>query len=136
MKSTSILLVLGVLIALSACNYTREIYLSPEGNDEASGTAADPFMTPERARDEVRKISTGLKRGTINVILQNGIYEISGPLIFSVKDAFPEDICVVWKAADGAQPVISGAIQGSIGGSAGNKAYRIPYSESEEIFDL
>ncbi len=43
MKINLIVLVLGILVALSSCNYTREIHVSPDGNDSGYGTASDPY---------------------------------------------------------------------------------------------
>lgn len=130
------LLVLGFLTALSACNYTEEIHVSPDGNDNGSGTRSDPFLSLERARDEVRKVSEDMNKGTINVILHDGVYEITGPLSFSVKDAYAKDVRVFWKAAEGAKPVISGAIHGKLKDISSTDLYRIPFPESQNLFDL
>ncbi len=136
MKIKSIMLVLGVIIALSACNSTKEIHVSPDGNDSGRGTISDPFLSLERARDEIRELVRGMNKGVVHVILHDGIFEITRPLTFSVEDAFPEDISVVWKAAEGEKPVISGAMSGKVEDVSANGICIISSPECEILFDI
>jgi len=136
MKFKLILLLSGILFSFSACKYKGEIHVSPNGNDNSSGTRSDPFMTLERARDEVRKLAAGMDEGNVNVILHDGVYEVTRPLVFTPEDAFSKNIRVFWKAADGEKPVISGAIRVKAEDIPGNEMYRISYTESEKLFDI
>ena len=136
MKIKLNILILGILISFSGCQYKKEIHVSPNGDDNGSGTLSDPFMTLERARDEVRKLATGMDEGNLNVILHDGVYEITRPLTFSPEDVFNTNIRVFWKAAEGEKPVISGAVRVNAEDIPGNEMYRISYTESEKLFDI
>ena len=50
-------------------NVWKAIYVSPNGNDEASGTETDPFKTIKRAQAEVRTLNDDMK-GDIYVYLR------------------------------------------------------------------
>jgi hypothetical protein len=82
-------------------------YVSPTGNDKNPGTKSEPFATVERARDEVRKVNKKMS-GDIEVILHSGIYQISETLVFDHRDGGTGGHNVVYKAAEGETPVISG----------------------------
>jgi len=129
-------LLLGVLLAFSACKQTKEIHLSPNGNDNGPGTVSEPFMSLDRARDEIRILVTAMNKGVVKVILHEGVYEITKPLTFTPEDAFNENIQVLWKAADGEKPVISGAVNVMVADALENNICSISYPESEKLFDI
>jgi len=68
--------------------HSADIALSPDGE----------INTPEKARDAARKAEK-----PVTILVQQGTYAITTPLILSAEDSG-----VTWKAADGADPVISG----------------------------
>lgn len=136
MKYKLTFLLLGVLLAFSSCKQTKEIHLSPNGNDNGSGTVSEPFMSLERARDEIRILVTAMNKGVVKVILHEGVYKITKPLIFTQEDAFNENIKVLWKAADGEKPVISGAVNVMVPDALENNICSISYPESEKLFDI
>jgi hypothetical protein len=82
--------------------------VSPDGDDAAAGTADAPFHTPERAQKAVR-----LANGDHDVVvrLADGVYRLSQPLRFAAEDGGRNDHTVVWQAADGAHPVLTGAVR-------------------------
>ncbi|MDR1866019.1 MAG: peptide-binding protein [Bacteroidales bacterium] len=59
-----------------------EIHVSPDGNDAGRGDLQTPFRTLEKAADEARKIQTG----SVTLILRQGDYRLSAPLIFTPED--------------------------------------------------
>ena len=83
------------------------IAVSPAGNDNADGTIDRPFLTLERAQLAVRAIN---KDQDVIVSLADGMYRLSRTLIFSSDDGGRNGHKVTWAAADGAHPVLSGAI--------------------------
>ena len=101
---------------MSAENETC-LFVSPKGNDEWSGTlpepnadhADGPFATLKRARDAVRGL-----RGTsgavcpVRVVVRGGTYRLREPLVFGPEDGGTADTPVVWTAADGEAPTITG----------------------------
>lgn len=86
---------------------TVVIAVAPDGNDAATGTPAHPFRTLQRAQQAVRQVN-----GAHNVTVQlaTGTYRIARPLIFTAQDGGRNGHHVLWSAAPGAHPVISGAI--------------------------
>lgn len=87
------------------------IAVSPTGSDTAAGTPEQPFRTLVRAQQAVRQVNVS---HDVEVQLGNGIYRLQQPLIFMAIDGGRNGHHVVWDAAPGAHPVISGAI--SVGG--------------------
>lgn len=92
----------------STCTFNY--WVATDGSDSASGDADNPFLTIEQARDTVRNDSA---RGhcTINVNIKGGTYRLESPLVFDSQDSGAPGSEVVYRAATGEQPVISGAVQ-------------------------
>ena len=86
------------------------IYVSPEGSDSNSGTADSPLQTLEGARNAVRKIN-GSASGDIIVRFADGVYRMSEAVHFSPEDSGKNGHRVIYEAAEGANPVFSGAVQ-------------------------
>jgi hypothetical protein len=80
--------------------------VSPAGDDNAAGDPAHPFRTLERAQRAVR--SQNLSHD-VTVQLADGTYRLARPLIFRAPDGGRNMHRVVWEAAPGAHPILSGA---------------------------
>jgi hypothetical protein len=98
-----------------ACTTAADFHVSPTGNDAWSGTRADaaagdgPFATLARAREAVRDFKLRSKRaGPITVELRGGRHELTEPLVFTPRDSGGEATPIVWQAAAGETPIISG----------------------------
>jgi hypothetical protein len=83
------------------------IAVSPHGNDNAAGTVNAPFLSLQRAQIAVRELDSD---HDVIVIITDGTYRIDRPLIFAAQDGGRNGHHVLWAAADGAHPVISGGI--------------------------
>lgn len=83
------------------------IAVSPKGNDNAAGTVEAPFLTIERAQIAVRELDSD---HDVIVIIAGGTYRLVQPLIFAAQDGGRNGHHVLWTAAEGEHPVISGAI--------------------------
>ncbi|MCH5192132.1 MAG: right-handed parallel beta-helix repeat-containing protein [Oscillospiraceae bacterium] len=90
-----------------------EIYVSSLGDDNNNGTKDSPFLTIEKAQSEVRKINQDMN-GDIIVYLDDGTYVLDDTLVFDERDSATNDFDIIYTAADGAKPVISGGSE--IGG--------------------
>jgi hypothetical protein len=88
----------------------NKIYVSPSGSDSNPGTAASPVQTPQKAQQIVRSLN-GDMAADINVILSDGRYRMSGPLALDPSDSGTNGHQVIWAAAAGASPLLSGAVQ-------------------------
>lgn len=90
-----------------------EFFVSPQGNDEWSGTLdapnADktdgPFATLDRARRGLRDLK-GTKRRL--VLVRGGTYEQTQPLVFERKDGGSESMPATYRAYPDERVVISG----------------------------
>ncbi|NLO07332.1 MAG: hypothetical protein GX131_16000, partial [candidate division WS1 bacterium] len=99
-----------LLLAASLCSAELTLHVSPTGSDDADGSAAAPFATIHRARDEVRAIKqrSGLPEGGIRVLLQDGLHALSEPLTLGPEDSGSAEAPVIYAAAPDASPIISG----------------------------
>lgn len=98
---------LAALLALVlAPGADAAFWVSPEGRDGADGSRLHPFRTLDRARDAMRQ-----EQGPGRVYLLGGTYRLTHPLVLDWRDSGREGSDVVWSAAPGAHPVISGAIR-------------------------
>lgn len=84
-----------------------EFHVSPDGDDRNPGTMAKPFRSIARARDQVAGI-TGKMTGDIVVYLGGGTHRVSESVVFDANDSGTNGHKVIYKAADGQTPIVSG----------------------------
>lgn len=108
-------LFLGILILSGVFNLNScasedltEIYVSPEGNDQANGRRSHPVATLQRAA-ELARAKAG--QAPVTIWLGDGVYHLTTPLSLGVEDSGAPEATVSWRAMPGANPVISGGIQ-------------------------
>ncbi len=83
------------------------VYVAPEGNDTTGdGSEQAPFATVEKAKEFVKTLSK--KDGDIVIEIADGFYELSDTLFFDESDSGNEDCTIIYRAAEGAKPVLSG----------------------------
>ncbi|MGQ9590494.1 MAG: right-handed parallel beta-helix repeat-containing protein [Planctomycetota bacterium] len=85
-----------------------DYYVDPAGNDQNPGTKSQPFLTLARARDEVRKRIAGGLPCDLSVVLREGTYELSYPVVFGPEDSGDDLHSVSYIAEPGERPVLSG----------------------------
>lgn len=87
-----------------------EIHVAPApvGNDGHPGTFEQPVATPQRARDLARALLAGGLREPLEVIFAGGTYWLDAPLELRPEDSGTAAFPVTWKAAAGAEVVLSG----------------------------
>jgi len=85
----------------------QDFYVSPDGDDSNPGTRSEPFATLRRAREAVRQ-SPDRGEERITVHIGGGTYTLSEPLVLTPEDSGADGAPVVYTAAEGEQPVISG----------------------------
>ncbi|WP_420145620.1 right-handed parallel beta-helix repeat-containing protein [Sphingobium sp.] len=83
------------------------IHVAPGGNDRAPGTQARPVRTLTRAQALVRQHNA---RRDVTVMLADGTYSLDAPLLFRRADGGLNGHKVIWKAAEGAHPMLSGGM--------------------------
>lgn len=101
-------LVMGAGIAALAAPV--ELHVAPGGNDQAAGTARAPYRTLTRARDALRTLrqTRKLPPEGARVVLQAGVHRLAGPLVLEPQDSGTAAGPVVFAAASGTRPVVSG----------------------------
>ena len=85
----------------------KTLYVSPAGDDANPGTQERPLATIGGARDAVRGVNRNMT-GDIVVILAGGMYSIAEPIVFDHRDSGTGGHKIVYRAADGQEPVLSG----------------------------
>ena len=121
--SAMVALLAGPFLSLSAqeaaapADGPARLYVSPAGNDAWSGARAEPlagqtdgpFATPARALAEVvtLKAAGKLPRGAV-ITLRGGTYELTEPLRLTPACSGAAGAPVIWTAAAGEKPVLSG----------------------------
>ncbi len=85
-----------------------EIHVAP-GHAKGDGSSRHPYGSLEEARDAVRRVLPGAK-GMIHVVIHGGRYELQKPLELGAEDGGRDDVTVIWAAAEGESPEISGGV--------------------------
>jgi hypothetical protein len=86
------------------------IWVSPTGDDGNPGTQAQPVRTLRQAQRMVQGLNQDMA-GDVDVNLMDGVYRLSQPLALGPGDSGTNGHNVVWGAAPGARPVVSGAVR-------------------------
>ena len=80
-----------------------EIYVSPDGDDSASGTHEQPFATLLRARDEVRALrGAGRLQHGADVVVGQGVYQLETSFHLTAVDSGTPAGIVTYRTAPGA----------------------------------
>ncbi len=87
---------------------TKYIYVSPNGSDTGTGTEADK-VSIQGALNLVAANNDNMD-GNIEVILDGGYYQQTDTIAFTEEHSGTNNYSVIWRAAEGAQPVIGGGI--------------------------
>lgn len=96
------------------------LYVAPDGDDSWSGRQPKrqpgqpdgPFATLERARDEIRKIksSAPLPAGGVTVWIGEGTYYLKRTLTIGAEDSGTAEAPIIYRATEGARPILSGGL--------------------------
>lgn len=97
--------VLCLIVAVVSCSDGR-YHLSSRGDDNASGSALRPLATLDGALERIREDrSSGRLSGKAEIVLAEGVYRISSPVLFGPADT---NIAVVGKGSG--RSIISGGV--------------------------
>ncbi len=98
------------LIKFKLKHDVKRIYVSPEGDDQNSGTLSSPFKTITKAKEAVFEIHDKDSYMGIEVVLRGGEYRLSESIDFNVEDSGTAETPVIYKAYEGEKPVIKGSV--------------------------
>jgi parallel beta-helix repeat protein len=82
-----------------------EFHVATNGSDSATGTAAAPFATVQRARDAIRAQHPP---HPVTVVVHGGTYFLAEPLQLGVEDSGSAAAPIVYRAAAGERVILSG----------------------------
>ena len=87
-------------------------FVSPSGEDSATGAYETPFRTPMRARDAVRELKRkfGVPAGGVRIFFRGGTYPVTGTLALGAADAGAPGRPVVWSAWKDEIPTFDGTV--------------------------
>jgi hypothetical protein len=105
----------GMGFALSPEATAADFYVSPQGNDDWSGTLAKtngdasdgPFATLVRARDAVRALKKEQPGQIITVLVRGGFYALDETVVFGLEDGSQGKTTITYAAYPGEEPVFS-----------------------------
>ena len=96
----------AILLPLSDHSLRAETFhVRPDGSDSNSGKSDNPFATLVRAQTEARKFA---RREAVTIVIHDGTYYLDSPLLFTSEDSGSEKYPVLYQAASGESPVLSG----------------------------
>ena len=107
--STRRLMIFGFVLLLSL-HCGGQVYVSPKGSDANPGTLARPVRTLERAIAMSRDAWSGGGKDVV-VTLAGGTYRLTKPVQIDADDSGRNGNNLVFIAAAGEHPVLSGAVQ-------------------------
>jgi len=106
----------GILVFFAAASFPAsavEIWVAPNGNDAAAGTAAQPFASTARAQRqarELRRLEQVATNELVKIILRGGTYRLTSALLFRPEDSGTEASPTILAAATNEQPLLSGGV--------------------------
>lgn len=103
-------LALAFLVTPTGAAAGATFTVSPTGSDANAGTAAAPFRTLARAQRAARAATPRMREDVV-VVLRGGLHRLSEPLVLDARDSGRNGRRVVWRAAEGEQPVVSGGVR-------------------------
>lgn len=102
-------LMLAVIFSLNLS--ARDFFVAPNGSDQNPGTKIQPLASLNGARDLIRQLrSLGRLNEEVRVMVSNGMYFMTEPLLLTNQDSGTETFPVIYRAEDGANPVFIGGI--------------------------
>ncbi len=92
---------------------TFGIYVSPNGDDGAAGTKANPLKTLDGAKEFVKKLRTtsGIPEGGITVWFSSGTYFIDSGMTFTGTDSGSAESPVNYRVLEGHEAEITSAVR-------------------------
>jgi hypothetical protein len=97
------------LAALAAPSARATLWVSPAGDDRSPGSEEEPVRTLARARDIVRGLNRDMADDITVFIV--GAHHLEQPLAFGPEDAASNGYSIIYTAAPGEHPVVTGAIR-------------------------
>ena len=107
----AILFFLTMLFIFSLESYSKEIgiYISPNGSDSNSGAKDSPLKSLEKAKETARSVRQKTPNETVTIYVEDGIYQLEKPVMFTSEDSGNERNHFIIKASGKGMPVFTGS---------------------------
>ncbi|PZX48295.1 peptide-binding protein [Algoriphagus chordae] len=110
-NSIKIPFTLVLLILLQSIAFAqREFYVSQLGNDDNRGTEESPFRSIGHAKEVIKAFKAEKPAEKVTLILRDGTYYLSEPLVFDSKESGSTDAPYTIRAAEGEKVILSGGM--------------------------
>lgn len=103
--NTATHLAIAASLVLGASLPAAELHVALSGRESNPGTAAAPLPSLAAARDVARKLAG---REPVTVLVHDGVYHLPATLRFTAEDSGTAQHPILYAAAPGARPVLSG----------------------------
>lgn len=107
LKTACLGLALTLILHMGCGAQSMEIYVSPKGNDAASGTRASPVQSLHRAAELAEK---NAGKVAVSIKLSGGVYPLNTALKLGHENGGTAHAPVRWEAMPGEEVIISGGI--------------------------
>ena len=113
-----VMLALGLFVSLVMAAPPTVRYVAPTGNDAWSGALAapnparsdGPFLTLQRAQEEVRKLKAAGQLGAgVTIQVRAGLYQLPQTLTLGPEDSGTQEAPILYQAYPGERPILTGA---------------------------
>ena len=104
-KLSFVVILIASIIVVSCGDKVFEIYVSPNGSDNATGEMSNPVASLQHAAELAR---TKAGKTAVTIYLAGGNYRLTEPLELNVNDGGTVEASILWKAMPEEKPVISG----------------------------
>jgi len=107
--------VLAFFFSISLCSSNEghskhvEVFLSNKGSDTNPGTISSPVKTFGKAGELIRLARQNQENVGVTVIVDDGVYQLNRPIIFTSDESGTEMNPLIIKAMDGTNPVFTGS---------------------------
>lgn len=108
-KIAALLILAFYFFSFECYSKNVEIYVSPNGSDTNSGELNLPVKTLEKARVLIFQSLKNQKENGITVLIEDGVYQLDKPIVFTSEDSATEKCPIIIKASGGAKPIITGS---------------------------
>lgn len=90
--------------------YGCELYISPNGDDTATGTITEPLATIKGAKNKIRALKGegAFPKGGVTVYIRGGEYFFDSTVSFTAADSGTEDSPILYKAYENETAVFTG----------------------------
>jgi len=109
LKTAIIFLCVFYLFSMESYSGEIKFYISPGGNDSNSGTRVSPFKSLEKAKEAAFSYRKKNPGETITIYVEDGIYQLEKPIVFTPDKSIPEQSPLIIKASKNGKPIFTGS---------------------------